>query len=250
MHKPIVALLVMLLIVFFSYHTLVDLHCESQITKTAMAKKLVRETGVSVREAERRLNAYLFLDEIPQWESGGPHCPYLLQEMFTQAENAGWKGYNCIKQRGCLQSTLEHDISQETSGVELVGYRITHKKVFSLYQEVYQLKRTPGPVPGDQEVANWIYQEILNSLMECIQHRQSPTQPEEALEHRSRKPAQATFHSWNKVNWDHFDCYWDRQNESPEEALRVTRDVHHQALVVAALLEGHIISLHHSVSHG
>ena len=68
---------------------LVDLHYESQMAKTATTKKFVRETGVSVREAERQLNAYLFLDEIPQWESGGPHLPYLLQRMFTQAENAG-----------------------------------------------------------------------------------------------------------------------------------------------------------------
>ena len=229
---------------------LVDLHYESQMAKTTAAKKLAREVGVSARETERWLNAYLFLDEIPRWESGSPHCPYLLQRMFTQAENAGQREYNCVRWRGCPQSVLEHDASQETFAVELVGYRTTCEEFFNLYQEVYQLKRTIGLVPGDEEVADWIHQEVLNSLKECIQHRQSPAQPEEPLGHRSRKSAQAEFHSRKKVTWDHFDHYWDRQEESWEEALRVARDAHHQALVVATLLEGHIISLHHSVSYG
>ena len=79
--------------------------------------------------------------------------------------------------------------------MELVGYRTTHEEVFNLYQEVYQLKRTPGLVPDDQEVADWIHQEIPNLLKEHIWHRQIPAQLEEALGHRSRKPAQAKFHS-------------------------------------------------------
>ena len=45
------------------------------MAKTAVAKKLAKEIGVSVRKAERQLNAYLFLDKIPQLESGGPHHP-------------------------------------------------------------------------------------------------------------------------------------------------------------------------------
>ena len=145
---------------------------------------------------------------------------------------------------------LEHDASQETPAVEWVGYRTTHEEVFNLYQEIYQLKRTPGLVPGDQEVVDQIHQEILDSLKEHIWHRQSPTQLEETSGHRSRKPAQAEFHSWNMVNWNHFDCYQDRQKELQEEALRVDRDAHHQVLVAATLLEGHIVSLHLSVSHG
>ena len=64
---------------------------QGQPAKTVAAKKLAQETGISVREAERQMDAYLFLVEIPRWESGGLHCPYLLQRMFTQAENAGWK---------------------------------------------------------------------------------------------------------------------------------------------------------------
>ena len=91
--------------------------------------------------------------------------------------------------------------------MELVGYRTTCEEVFNLYQEVYQLKKNPGPVPGDQEVEDQIHQEILDLLKEYIWHRQSPAHPEETLGHRSRKPVQAKFHSQNKVNWNHFDCY-------------------------------------------
>ena len=183
------------------------------MAKTTAAKKLVRETGVSVREVERWLNTYVFFDEIPQCKSGGPHCPYLLQRMFTQAENTGQREYDHIRQRGHPQSMLK-DACQVTSAVELVGYRTTHKEVFNLYQEVYQLKRTLGLVPGDQDVADQIHQEILNSLKEHIWCRQSPTQPEEPSGHRSRKPAQAEFLNQNKATWDHFGHYQDRQEKS------------------------------------
>ena len=50
--------------------------------------------GISMREAERRLDANLFLDEYPRLETGGPLNLYILQQMFGQAETAGWKKYN------------------------------------------------------------------------------------------------------------------------------------------------------------
>ena len=127
--------------------------------------------------------------------------------MFIQAEHARQREYNCIRQRGHPQSLSECGASQETPAVELVGYRTTCEEVFNLYQEVYQLKRTPGLVPVDQEVADCIHQEILDLLKEHMWHRQSPAQLEEPLGHRSRKSAQAEFHSQNKATWDHFNHY-------------------------------------------
>ena len=73
---------------------LFDLYYKSWPAKTVAAKRLAREKDISVREAERQLDAYLFLDEIPRWESGRLHCPYLLQRMFAQAGNAGQKEYD------------------------------------------------------------------------------------------------------------------------------------------------------------
>ena len=47
----------------------------------------------------------------------------------------------------------EQGADLETLTVELVGYRTTQDEVFGLYQEVYQLRRTPVLVPGSPEVA-------------------------------------------------------------------------------------------------
>ena len=187
----------------FSYHALFELHYKSQSAETTMVKKLVRYTDASVREAERWLNTYLFLDEIPQWDSGRPHCPYLLQRMFTQTENAGHREYDHVRWRGCPQLASEQDASQKTPAVDLVGYKTTQEEIFNLYQEVYQLKRTPGPVPGNPEVAEKICQEILDSLEEHLQCRQGTSYLEETSRHRSRTSAQNEFHTQMKAAYDH-----------------------------------------------
>ena len=41
----------------------------------------------------------------------------------------------------------------EAPTVGLVGYKTTREEIFTLYQEVYQLKRAPEAVPGDPEEA-------------------------------------------------------------------------------------------------
>ena len=78
-------------------------------------------------------------------------------------------------------------------------------------------------------------------LKECLWHRQGPTQPEEPRgrstgTRTTRMPAQAEFHAQTQVTYDHF---WDRQQESWEEALRVARDAHHWMLAMVAMLERH-----------
>ena len=45
--------------------------------------------GIFVREAERHLDADVFLDEYLWWEPGGLHCPFLLQQMFAHAKATG-----------------------------------------------------------------------------------------------------------------------------------------------------------------
>ena len=108
----------------------------------------------------------------------------------------------------------------------------------------------PITVQSDPEAMEEIHQEILTLLKECLQCRWGPTQPEEqeqGLAGMSRSDPQSNFKWRTQVTYDHFQS---RQQESHEEALIVARDAHHQALAAAALLEGHIERLSHSVSHG
>ena len=189
---------------------LFDLQYKSWPAKTVAAKKLARETGVSVREVERQLDAYLFLDEIPRWESGGLHCPYLLQRMFAQTENVGQKEHNWVRQRGCAQSSTEQGVDLETpcrgSGLQDHLWR----KFSGLYQEVYQVRRTPGPVPGSPEVAEQTHQEILDLLRECLHcHRQGSAQPEEPRQ-TTMMPAVAEYHAQIQAINEHFGCFWDQ----------------------------------------
>ena len=54
----------------FSYHSLLELHYGGRIKKSQTAREQARETGLSMREVEWRIDAELFLDEYPggSWE--------------------------------------------------------------------------------------------------------------------------------------------------------------------------------------
>ena len=60
-----------------------------------MAKRLAAEKNISVWEAERQLEAQLFLDEIPRWQPGGPHHSLLYQKKFAHMKATGLKEYYC-----------------------------------------------------------------------------------------------------------------------------------------------------------
>ena len=47
--------------------------------------------GLSVREAEGRIDTKLFLSEYPWWELGAPHWSVILHEMFLYAAEQGQK---------------------------------------------------------------------------------------------------------------------------------------------------------------
>ena len=44
-----------------------------------------REVRLSIREAEWRIDAELFLIEYPRWELGAPHQSVILHKMFLHA---------------------------------------------------------------------------------------------------------------------------------------------------------------------
>ena len=45
------------------------------------------------------------------------------------------------------------DANMEAPDIDLVAYKTTREEIFTLYQEIYQLKRAAGAVPGDPEKA-------------------------------------------------------------------------------------------------
>ena len=64
------------------------------MAKTTAAKMLAQETGISIQEAERLLDADAFLDEYLQWELCGFHHLFLLHQMFTHTMATGQKKHN------------------------------------------------------------------------------------------------------------------------------------------------------------
>ena len=69
----------------FSYPSLLELHYRGRMRKFQTAREQAREVGLSIREAEQRIDAELFLDEYPRWELGAPHQSVILHKMFLHA---------------------------------------------------------------------------------------------------------------------------------------------------------------------
>ena len=53
--------------------------------RSQTAREWAREVGLSIREAEQRMDAELFLNEYPRWVLGAPHQSIILHEMFLPA---------------------------------------------------------------------------------------------------------------------------------------------------------------------
>ena len=131
MHRHVAVVLVMLCVVVLATTHYLICNYESWPAKTATAKELAWEMGILVREAERHLGAYLFLDEYLRWECGRPHCPYILQQMFAEAQTAGQKEFNCGIPWGHQQSMLKQDPSMEVPTIDLVGYKTTQEEIIA-----------------------------------------------------------------------------------------------------------------------
>ena len=114
-----------------------SLKYESCMSKTTTAKKLVQKTGISVWEAERQLNADIFLDEYPRWEPHRSHCPFLLHCMVAHAAAMGQKKQDQAIHQGHQQSLPRQDLSVESSAIELFGPKSTREEIRGVYNEVY-----------------------------------------------------------------------------------------------------------------
>ena len=215
----------------FSYHALLSLHYKSCPAKTAVTKKLAQEAGISVREAERCLEADVFLDEYLRWEPGRLHHLFLLQWIYTHAQATRQKECDHAICWGHQQPLPEWDLSVEVPAIKLVGFKMTWEEIWRVYNEVYQLKRAPGAEPCDTETVENICQEILDSINEHLHCRQDHAQPMEEPGWRStstsRPDPQPKFQRKTCATYVHFK---DIKEGSGEEALAVGWDFHRQAL--------------------
>ena len=85
----------------FSYPSLLELHYGGRLKKSQTAREWARETGLSVREAEPRIDAELFLDKYPRWELEAPHQSIILHKIFLHAAEQGWKEVERLIHQGC-----------------------------------------------------------------------------------------------------------------------------------------------------
>ena len=87
---------------------------------------------------------------------------------------------------------------------------------------LYQLQMLPGTNPCDAETEERVCQEILDSIKECLWHRQDCAQPEEELRQNStstsRPDPQAEYRDRMHSMYDH---YKDLKERSCKEALAV-----------------------------
>ena len=145
----------------FSYASLLDLQYRGRIRKSQITKKQARETGISMREAECRIDVELLLDEYPRWELGAPHQSVILHKMFLHTAEWWCKGAERLVHWGCRGSASEPNLEAGNTVIKLVGYWTSCKEIWDIYHSVYLLRRPPGlPPRGDQ----WRRRAICNIL--------------------------------------------------------------------------------------
>ena len=135
-----------------SFPSLLVLHYGGRLNKSQTAREWAKETGLSEREAEQRIEAELFLNEYPRWELGALHQSIILHEMFLHAAEQGQKEVERLVCQGHQPSMSRPDLEVDQSAMELVGYQTSHKEIWDIYHSVYLLRRFPGLPPcGPQQ---------------------------------------------------------------------------------------------------
>ena len=122
---------------------------------------------------------------------------------------------------GCQQSYPGLDTKAEVPAIQLVGFKTTRDEIWELYNNVYQLKRSPGPLTyGLEQTKEWV-QEILTSLKEWLWQRWGSTQQKEEPE-------------WGLTSTLRM---WVGGNDLCNSALAEAREAHWQVLEAAHILE-------------
>ena len=159
--------------------------------------------SISVREAKQRLDAKLFLDEIPRWHAGGPHHVLLYQRMFKYAKGSSLKEYHQGIYQGHWQFSPERCPQEEVSAMGLLTPEMALEEILALYQEVYQLKREPAGVQCTEDMVGETHIEILEVIKACLQHRWSSYPPVEPRQ-IPRTSGEAQLHPYEQPSHGHF----------------------------------------------
>ena len=102
--------------------------------------------------------------------------------MFVHAEAVGWKECKQTIHQGHERPVPRTNAEAEVPAIWMVGFRTTREEIREIYNEVYQLKKLPGPSPYWPEQMEALDQEICTSLEEQMWRRQGTTRLEEDLE--------------------------------------------------------------------
>ena len=146
---------------------------------------------------------------------------------------------------GQRQPSPKWDLKAEVPAMDLIWPTTLQADIRNIYKDVYQLRRLLGEIPCYDATAKKIHQSITESVKECLWHKQGhvqlPEQQDSASEPCSDSPLGLQHGAWALHGHIEPDSY--------EEVLVVAQDVHHQALIMAHLLEDHIEQLGWKVSH-
>ena len=115
--------------------------------------------------------------------------------------------------------------------IELVSPEMSSEELIEIYQEVYQLHRLPGSLPGEPAVM----EEVLATILDCPQGEEAPKDqalpdPEDSRPSNSGRPHQ-------------------EGDSSVDRSLARMWEVHHKALSAATALEGEIERLSSMRAH-
>ena len=121
------------------------------------------ELGLSVREAEWRLDVELFLNEKIRWELGPPHWSVILHEMFLHVAKQGQKEVERFICHSCQGSLPNPDLEAGLSAIKCMGYQTSHKEIQDIYHSVYLLRRSPGLPPCGPQWRREAIHDILSS---------------------------------------------------------------------------------------
>ena len=217
---------------------------------TAVAKRLAREIGISVREAEQQLDANAYLKEQWHWAPGGLHHKYLCQQMFSHAATTGWSLYDHAIHWGWREPLQEQDLGAEPTAMELVHPDSTWKDIGDLYWDVHKLQRLPRRGQPEEATKECLHQDILDSLKECLQLKWLSAQPEEWCWQMPANVTQPDAQSeCVAANCHTYEGFTALKEDSCGGMFAIAKDTNCQALVAMSMLEDKIEWLSYSISH-
>ena len=123
---------------------------------------------VFVREAERRLDAKVYLEEQKWWLCSGLHLKYLCCEMFVHTATMGQKEHVQVIYHGQREQSLPQSFHEQATAMESINPNFIWEENWGLYQEVYQLQRLPSRSHCEVATEEQLQEEILASIREHL----------------------------------------------------------------------------------